>query len=279
MTEIIEYLRKVDLLLRSIDGIPYNFRNQIDEWISKRNQWIMYAAPQCETKSQAISAPLPNVWIGAPSVDGNFLSMGLSYQTKPLVETFLMIDSISNQEVRDKFLTILSKVSEKWNFTLEQKTRWDTFTSSPEYDTRETIPCHEITENKLLEILNHLRKIKSESHERDTLVEGRRIDYQGPAFNLMEVEVAYPSPDFGVYAREIFEIFQICLKMKDQVTITREIDIMKKEIQRLRIKLTEVEKAIKWDWYRPKTKRKMIELAESYRLELESYPKELKGTS
>jgi hypothetical protein len=275
MSEIIDYLKKVDQFLRSIDGIPYSFRNPIDEWISERNQWIMYAAPQCVTKSQAISSPLPNVWIGSPSADGNFLSMGLSYQTKPLVETFLMLDSIPNREVRDKFLTILSKVSANWKFTIQQKTRWDTFTSSPEYDTREAIPCSEINANKLVEILNHLRKIKSESHKRDAIFEGRRIDYQGPAFNLMEVEVVFPSPDFGVHAREIFNILQMCLKMKDPATISREIDIMKKEILFLRTKLIVVEKAIKWDRSGPKSKRKMIELAESYRLELASYPKEL----
>jgi len=277
MPEIFNYLKEVDTFLRSLDSIPYTFRNPIDEWISERNQWIMYAAPQCETKSQAISAPLPNVWIGAPSDDGSDISMGLSYQTKPLVETFMGLDSIPNRETRDKILTILSKVSEDWKFTILQKTRWDTFASSPEYDLRESIPCSEIDSVRLGGILVHLRRIKEESHERDERVEGRRIDYQGPAFNLMEATVAFPSVEFATHAREIFDILQMCLKMKDQVTISREIAIMKQEIQILKTKIIEVEKAIKWDRYGQKSKKKMIELAESYRQELASYPHELKN--
>jgi len=275
MSEIIDYLIKVDQLLRTIDGIPYSFRNSIEEWISERNRWIMYAASECATKSQAISAPLPNVWIGDPSEDGQFLRMGLSYQTKPLVETFLLLDSAPNREVRDKFLMILSKVSSDWKFTIQQKTRWDTFATSPEYETRETIPCNKIDSKKLSGIIKHLFQIKNESHKRDDIVEGRRIDYQGPAFNLMEIKVPFPSTAFGICAREIFDIFQMCLKMKDPITISREIDFMKKEITILKTKLSEIEKLIKWDRYGSKSKKRIIELAESYRLELESYPKDL----
>jgi hypothetical protein len=149
MHEIVDYLKEVDKFLRSLGGIPYSFRDPIEKWISERNQWIMYAAPECKTKEQATSAPLPNIWIGDPSEDGKEVRMGLSFQTKTLVETFMSLNEVPNRETRDKMLTILSKISKDWVFTIQQKTRWDTFATSPHYKEIEAIPCAEIDSAKL----------------------------------------------------------------------------------------------------------------------------------
>lgn len=275
MHEIVDYLKEVDKFLRSLGGIPYSFRDPIEKWISERNQWIMYAAPECKTKEQATSAPLPNIWIGDPSEDGKEVRMGLSFQTKTLVETFMSLNEVPNRETRDKMLTILSKISKDWVFTIQQKTRWDTFATSSHYKEIEAIPCAEIDSAKLTQIIKTLQKIKAESHKRDDIVDGRRIDYQGPAFNFMEASVDFPSTDFATHAREIFDIFQMCLKLKDQATISKEIQIMKEDILLLKTKISEIERRLKLDRSGSMNKKKYMAMAEAYRQELASYPEEL----
>jgi hypothetical protein len=67
----------------------------------------------------------------------------------------------------------------------------------------------------------------------------------------------------------------MCLKLKDQATISKEIQIMKEDILLLKTKISEIERRLKLDRSGSMNKKKYMAMAEAYRQELASYPEEL----
>lgn len=277
MSSIVARLAQLDRRIRQIPGTGYQFPESVDQWISQTNRWILYPAPTIKTKKEAISADVPNVWVSLPNTDE--AGIGIAYQTKPLVARFLELDQHPNKEAREALLSLLGSVSNGWFFTVNRKTRWYTHTSSPEYKEQKRVECNKLDWTSLLELVVLMRHIRDTSHKRGERVDGRRVDTQGPAFDLMFRETSLSKPDFDRHIVEVFGVFDKCQRIKPPNVVKLEMQEVDAKRRMLLARIQETEKKLAEKNLAKERRQRFAKILEVDREKLAALPETSGGTA
>jgi hypothetical protein len=199
----------------------YPVKEDHQEWISNKTRWMMFPKPELESLEKAKSEPYPNVYIGI-SEDKKEIFAGISYDCMRAVETFEQLASSYNDNARKEILSLFFGIEKGWYYTIYEKTKLDYWANKPDYKEEKSWECNTVDDVILTKSLEVIKEVREKSLSRGMKLNGRVVNYQGPAINVMTTTIDLISPDFDKKIRDIFKVFVKCLQIMPVYEIEKE---------------------------------------------------------
>lgn len=232
------YLKWYNLAKNTIkneDLIPTRTDYEIFEIVSQEN-WLMFCQKD-ETREMAIAKDEPNVFFDVLSREGNIDGtgrLGLTFNNIRSYERFKTIMKGLNKEVKNQITERLLKLNNDWKINIQRKIKEFNYAQTPAYKLEKDWNSNEINEEIIDEIVKLGNNIREQGKEE---AEKRKPKYyfEGPSVNLMESEFPLNEEVFKDRIEEIFEVLSLCLNVKTDIEVNKELRRMIKRIAELEI--------------------------------------------
>lgn len=232
------YVKWYDLAkdtIKNEEFIPARTDTEIFEIVSREN-WLMFCQKD-ESRDIAIAKDEPNVFFDILSREGNFEGtgrLGLTFNNLRSYERFKTIMRGLNKDVKNKITEKLLKLNNDWKITIARKIKEHNYAQTPTYKLEKEWNSNKINGDIVDEIIKLGTAIREQGQNE---AERRKPKYyfEGPSINLMESEFPLKEEVFKDRIEEIFEVLALCLKVKTDIEVNKELRRMVKRIAELEV--------------------------------------------
>jgi hypothetical protein len=221
--------------IKNEELIPSRTNEELFDMVSREN-WLMFCLKD-ETKDIAIVKDEPNVFFDVLSREGNAegtARLGLTFNNVRSYERFKTIMRGLNKEIKDEITEKLLKLNNDWKINIKRKTKDKYHGQVPNYKVEKEWDSNKINET----IIDEIIKLGNDIREQGRNEADRRKPkyyFEGPSVNLMESEFSLKEDVFKDRIEEIFEVLALCLKVKTDIEVNKELRRMVKRIAELEI--------------------------------------------
>lgn len=219
-----------------------------EPWISPED-WLMFAPSSIHSREEAKNADIPNIFFDlSRNLTDGYARLGLTFNNLSAVEKLRNILGGFCKSEKESLTNCLLSLKTVWSIKVKRKIHYQNYQEVPTYIEEYSVSTSKITEKVINDIFLVSDRIRTEGQQNRAnkkLEQNKsRIAYtEVPFINLMECEFELNEESFKKRIKEIFSIFGICLKVKDE----KEIKVFKLQQQEVELEIQRIRNQLQWN--------------------------------